>query len=90
MGGGDGAGFSSRRMNREPSTGRDMDPVLFIYFVTASTIVTAEARKPAAISICTQTQNENITHETATCLNPMTHNFTGETRELTDPQQTNA
>jgi len=37
-----GAGFGSRSTNREPSTGRDKAPVLFIYFVTASTIVTAE------------------------------------------------
>ena len=41
MGGG-GAGFDSTSMNREPSTGRDKVPVLFIYFVTASTIVTPE------------------------------------------------
>jgi hypothetical protein len=37
-----GAGFDSRSMNQEPSTGRDKAPVLFMYFVTASTIVTAE------------------------------------------------
>ena len=37
-----GAGFDSRSTNREPSTGRDKAPVLFIYFVTASTIVTPE------------------------------------------------
>jgi len=37
-----GAGFDSRSTNREPSTGRDKAPVLLIYFVTASTIVTSE------------------------------------------------
>jgi hypothetical protein len=41
-GGGCGGGGASRHMNREPSTGRDKSPVLFIYFVTASTIVTSE------------------------------------------------
>jgi len=41
-GGGVGVGVVSRSMNREPSTGRDKAPVLFIYFATASTIVTAE------------------------------------------------
>jgi hypothetical protein len=40
--GGGGVGCVSRSMNREPSTGRDKASVLFIYFATASTIVTAE------------------------------------------------
>lgn len=41
--GGGGGVSDARSMNREPSTGRDKALVLFIYFVTASTIVTAEA-----------------------------------------------
>jgi len=41
-GGGVGVGGVSRSINREPSTGRDKAPVFFIYFVTASTIVTSE------------------------------------------------
>jgi hypothetical protein len=40
---GGGVGDTSRHTNREPSTGRDKSLVLFIYFATASTIVTSEA-----------------------------------------------
>jgi hypothetical protein len=41
-GGGGVGGIKFERMNREPITGRNKAPVLLIYFVTASTIVTAE------------------------------------------------
>jgi hypothetical protein len=55
--------------------------VLFIYLVTASTIVTAEVCKSEAISICSQTQYEHIAHETAICRNPPTHKFTADTKK---------
>jgi hypothetical protein len=44
--------------------------------------------KSEVINIWNETQNKNIAHKTADSFNPPTHSFTGDTKTLTDAQQT--